>query len=136
MAINLRWFLYFFILFSSCIYAQEKAPLMPDPLSLEANWWTYFESTESTESIEKSELDSRIEKVDVHLKTLLKDLNNNQSIDLEPLVKGFYKNLLEFSAFKQSKPAPLLALNPTAKTYTPDQATERFVLWRKLKHSP
>lgn len=131
MALKFRCLFFFLILFSSHAFAQDKASLLPEPMSLEANWWSFFEPVNS---LEKLELDSRIEKVHVHIETLLKNLKSNQAIGLESQVKILHKNLRQFSDLKQSKPASLTVLLSAAETYTTEQASERYMLWRKLKY--
>ncbi len=130
MAVIIKLFFCVALVFLSAVQAQEKPPALPDPVALEASWWSYFEPTEE---IEQQELDSRIEKVSKHLQQSLQDVRSEQQTRLAPLVKKISDGLKQFSALRQTADSDITALSVQAEQYNIEQALERFISWRKLK---
>ena len=117
-------------LFSPYVFAEETLPVVPDPLALDASWWSYFKPDEK---IDKTDLDTRIEKTLSRLKQVVKGGTAGQRARLMPLVKKIEEGLSQYSNLRQvtvTKEPPLALI---AEQYSIDEALERFVTWRKQK---
>ncbi len=130
MAVMIRLLLYVVLVFSSFAEAQEKLTTTPDPLALEANWWSYFETTEP---INKQEMDDRIEKSRERLEKTLLGITVDQQTSLTPLTKKIYDELRQFSTLKHAVAEDNITPLLQSEQLTIDQALERFRLWRRLK---
>lgn len=67
MAVITRWCLSLVLLLSIVVHAQENTPAPPEPLALDANWWSYFEPAER---LSEPELKARVAKARARLEQL------------------------------------------------------------------
>lgn len=118
------------LIFSSILHAQEGGSTQPDPASLEANWWNYFEPGEA---IKKDQFNDQIKKYSVYLDQVLGNVNMDQRATLTPFVRKIQDGLRQYSALKQAPVSDEQTFPPLAEQYGIEEALERFVIWRKFK---
>jgi len=128
MAVKIKLCLFTILLFSSAALAENKLPPVPDPMALDADWWSYFKPDEK---IDSADLDARIEKTNARLKNSLTGVAAAQRTSLMPQVKRIQVNLNQYSNLRQLTVIEKPSLTPVAAQYTIDEALERFVAWRK-----
>jgi small-conductance mechanosensitive channel len=131
MAMKIRWFLFTAVLFSIYVHAEDKMLPAPDPLALEASWWSYYSADEK---IDKVELLARIDRTHKRLLQTLKGLNNRQLELLTPMVKKIHEGLKQYSSLTEASASDVLTIPPAAEKYSLEEALKRFQLWRKLNH--
>lgn len=109
---------------------EEKPATTLEPLALEANWWSYFESVTETESIE---LDKRINKLNIRLEELLKSMEAGQKADYSVAVKNIKNNLEQYAKLKFSTPQESPSIPPVSDAFTIEKAIQKYTEWRKMK---
>ena len=115
MAMMIRWWLCAALLFSPSIEAQDSLPAIPDPIALESNWWGYFEPTET---INKTQLDVRIENSRARIEKRLQETNAEQRTTLAPLAEKIFDGLNKFSSLRDAPISNTASLSPPAENYT------------------
>ena len=116
----------------SVSYAEESnAPAtVPDPVNLEANWWSYFYVDDN---VKKTELTDRIEKSQSRLKQSIKGLTEKQRVFLAAKITKINEDLTRYAKLRDASTIPEMTVPPTAEKYTVSEALERYQLWRKMK---
>jgi len=130
MVVMLRWWLLAAIFLGTVVHAQDDQAVLPDPLTLQANWWGYFEPVEP---INKAELDARIVNTLARLEQLQKNVGDEQFGVLSPLVTKIQDGLSQYSSLRSAAGSEAPTPIPSSTTYSVTQALERFTLWRKQK---
>jgi len=130
MVVMIRWWLCAALFFVTAAQAQDNPQASPDPLALEANWWTYFEPGES---VNKVELEVRIDNSRTRFEQLKKSVGDEQYGKLAPLVKKIHDGLQQYASLRAAAGSDAPVLSLSAESYTVIQALERFAQWRKQK---
>lgn len=124
------WFLATCLFLASTAVAQTTPfSNIPDPVSLSADWWSYFEPDTN---LPEDDLRSRVEKTKSHLISLEKTVAAGDKANLQILISQIMSQLDNFVKLKISAIPVQKPLNTPQESYSLREALSRFNAHRKL----